>query len=546
MDFYWKFEKYIARYTREVRLWGKICILILTISSMPRAEGVINGKMKDKGLYIIQSVAEPRYVLTVASDSYEKTKIEGELLNQVVTSRWANGEEQKWTVKLFGKNYYFLTPVEKKLNNVTYKIYMEDFPIPNIWELHGVEQNKHWMIKMNRGKCLRLAGPSGADFYHNLAYKELEVEHLDEEKILTFEYKGNRIASFDSVQQPCISVETEHLTRTTTLSLRDNKPVVVIQGRTNFVNFILLRAVFPYSTIPVTSGYADGLKLRFQPIILSKRWPAMHRYNVIDEQRGLSLGVLLVPSGGAEMTLAFEETATETQKRIIVGVSAFIIADTFRIKQMANIGLLVVLLVWNELITFREEITASAQTHNNSNIFTTENFEPVVGNTDLTNTTRLYEVEVELEKLKGALEELEGKYGQEKYQCSDGMKGEPGMPGPPGLVGVPGSPGIPGQPGINGGIGLPGIPGPPGKPGLSMVGAPGEKGDEGPTGPAGFPGLPGSRGLPGPKGEKGEEGLPGLHGLPGLPGMKGEPGEANATLHTLPTRKSWRNIVREA
>jgi len=49
------------------------------------------------------------------------------------------------------------------------------------------------------------------DFYHNLAYKELAVEHLDEEKILTFEYKGNRIASFDSVQQPCISVETEHL-----------------------------------------------------------------------------------------------------------------------------------------------------------------------------------------------------------------------------------------------------------------------------------------------------------------------------------------------
>jgi len=192
-------------------------------------------------------------------------------------------------------------------------------------------------------KNIILLRPSGADFYHNLAYKELEVEHLDEEKILTFEYKGNRIASFDSVQQPCISVETEHLTGTTTLSLRDNKPVVVIQGRTNFVNFILLRAVFPYSTIPVTSGYADGLKLRFQPTIITKRWPAMHRYNIVDEQRGLGVGVLLVPSGGEEMALAFEDTATETQKRIIVGVSAFIIADTFRVKQLANVGLLVIL-----------------------------------------------------------------------------------------------------------------------------------------------------------------------------------------------------------
>ncbi|ODN06071.1 hypothetical protein Ocin01_00648 [Orchesella cincta] len=192
-------------------------------------------------------------------------------------------------------------------------------------------------------KNIVLLRPSGADFYHNMAYKELEVEHLDEEKILTFEYKGNRIASFDSVQQPCISVETEHLTGTTTLSLRDNKPVVVIQGRTNFVNFVLLRAVFPYSTVPVTSGYAEGLKIRFQPIILSKRWPALHRYNIIDEQRGLSLGVLLVPSGGTEMTLAFEETATETQKRIIIGVSAFIIADTFRVKQLANIGLLLLM-----------------------------------------------------------------------------------------------------------------------------------------------------------------------------------------------------------
>jgi len=32
---------------------------------------------------------------------------------------------------------------------------------------------------------------------------------------------------------------------------------------------------------------------------------------------------------GEEMTLAFEETATETQKRIIVGVAAFIVSVIF-------------------------------------------------------------------------------------------------------------------------------------------------------------------------------------------------------------------------
>ncbi|ODN06058.1 hypothetical protein Ocin01_00647 [Orchesella cincta] len=158
MDFYRNFETYVARCTREARVWLRIFIVLLVISALPLTNGVINGKMKDKGLYVIQSVAEPRYVLTVAGDAIEKTRVEGELLSQVVTSKWINGEEQKWTVKSFGKHYYFLTPVEKKLNNVTYKIYMEDFPIPNIWELHGVEENKHWMIKMHRGKCLRLAG----------------------------------------------------------------------------------------------------------------------------------------------------------------------------------------------------------------------------------------------------------------------------------------------------------------------------------------------------------------------------------------------------
>lgn len=50
-----------------------------------------------------------------------------------------------------------------------------------------------------------------ADFCHSLAYKELSAEHLDGDAFLTFEFKGNRIASFDSVQQPCLSVETEPL-----------------------------------------------------------------------------------------------------------------------------------------------------------------------------------------------------------------------------------------------------------------------------------------------------------------------------------------------
>lgn len=53
-----------------------------------------------------------------------------------------------------------------------------------------------------------------SDFCHNLAYKQLIAEHLNDDSFLTFEFKGNRIASFDSVQQPCLSIETETLVRT--------------------------------------------------------------------------------------------------------------------------------------------------------------------------------------------------------------------------------------------------------------------------------------------------------------------------------------------
>jgi len=182
--------------------------------------------------------------------------------------------------------------------------------------------------------------PSGAGFCHHLAYKEMAVEHLDEERFLNFEFKGNRIASFDEEEQPALSVETEPFTGTTTLSLRDNKPVVIIQGKTNFAAFAFLRTVCPYSTVPINSGYTEGLKILFRPFILSRRDKSIcQRYTIIDEQQGTTLGILLVPVNGSEMTLAFEECCTETQKRIIIGTSAFIIADAFRVKYLAEVSL---------------------------------------------------------------------------------------------------------------------------------------------------------------------------------------------------------------
>lgn len=72
-------------------------------------------------------------------------------------------------------------------------------------------------------------------------------------------------------------------TGTTTLSLRDNKPVVVIHGKTNLSIFALLRSTVPYFTAPITSGYAEGLKIRFEPTATTQRSRTMmYRYNVID------------------------------------------------------------------------------------------------------------------------------------------------------------------------------------------------------------------------------------------------------------------------
>lgn len=46
----------------EILFLLKILIAVLTVIKMPHVNGVINGKVKDKGVYVIQSVAEPRYV----------------------------------------------------------------------------------------------------------------------------------------------------------------------------------------------------------------------------------------------------------------------------------------------------------------------------------------------------------------------------------------------------------------------------------------------------------------------------------------------------
>lgn len=50
-------------------IWGNfrfelktMVVVVVAIMSLEQVDGVINGKMKDKGLYVIQSVAEPRYV----------------------------------------------------------------------------------------------------------------------------------------------------------------------------------------------------------------------------------------------------------------------------------------------------------------------------------------------------------------------------------------------------------------------------------------------------------------------------------------------------
>ncbi|ODN06070.1 Collagen alpha-1(XXI) chain [Orchesella cincta] len=200
---------------------------------------------------------------------------------------------------------------------------------------------------------------------------------------------------------------------------------------------------------------------------------------------------------------------------------------------LTAVGISIVL--WNELKMFRAEMTSSSHILNNAVNLTSENFEPVV--TESQNNTMLYELDNEMQKLKDSVAELEVKCAQR--QENPGLKGDPGLPGPPGQPGIPGSkgdaglPGIPGTPGSKGDVGFPGIVGPPGKPGLSMVGAPGQKGEVGPIGPPGFPGLEGPRG---------DEGLPGLHGLPGLPGMKGEPGDSHSNT-TPPPRKSWRQIL---
>jgi len=194
-------------------------------------------------------------------------------------------------------------------------------------------------------KNIVLFKPSGAGFCHALAYKELAVEHLDEERFLNFEFRENRIASFDAEEQPALSVETEPITGTTSLSLRDNKPVVIINGRANLAEFAFFRTVVTYSTVPLASSYTEGLKVLFRPICLSRRDKSIvQRYNIIDEQKGTNLGVLLVPVNGSEMTLAFEEGATETQRRIIVGTSAFIISDAFRVKYLADATLVGVML----------------------------------------------------------------------------------------------------------------------------------------------------------------------------------------------------------
>ncbi len=47
---------------------------------------------------------------------------------------------------------------------------------------------------------------------------------------------------------------------------------------------------------------------------------------IIDEQQGENLGALLLPVKGSEMILAFEDQATDVQRRIIIGVSSFVVS----------------------------------------------------------------------------------------------------------------------------------------------------------------------------------------------------------------------------
>lgn len=53
----------------------------------------------------------------------------------------------------------------------------------------------------------------------------------------------------------------------------------------------------------------------------------LSNYQIIDEQHGGYLGILLLPVNGSEMTLAFEDSVTDTQKQIIIGTSAFIVRN---------------------------------------------------------------------------------------------------------------------------------------------------------------------------------------------------------------------------
>lgn len=52
----------------------------------------------------------------------------------------------------------------------------------------------------------------------------------------------------------------------------------------------------------------------------------------MDEQRGVPLGIFILPACGSEMTLAFEDAATDNQRRIIIGVAAYIVSKSLRIN----------------------------------------------------------------------------------------------------------------------------------------------------------------------------------------------------------------------
>lgn len=57
--------------------------------------------------------------------------------------------------------------------------------------------------------------------------------------------------------------------------------MVVIQGKTSFAGYAFMRTAVPYSTVPITSGYTEGLKILFRPVCLSKRDKSvLQRYTV--------------------------------------------------------------------------------------------------------------------------------------------------------------------------------------------------------------------------------------------------------------------------